>query len=126
LWLLDSGTGQFGRCDMATGRFEPVTFCPGYLRGLSFHGRFAVVGVSQARENKTFTGLPLDETLRQRGAEPQCGLMVIDMKTGDIVHWLKITGLVQELYDVVCLPGIVRPKALGLKTDEIRRALTIG
>lgn len=125
LWLLDSGTGQFGWVDPAAGRFEPVAFCPGYLRGLAFHGRFAVVGLSQPRENRTFSGLPLDDALAKRGAEPQCALMVIDLKTGDIVHWLKISGIVHELYDVVCLPGIVRPMALGLKTDEIRRVLTI-
>jgi uncharacterized protein (TIGR03032 family) len=125
LWLLDSGTGQFGFVDLNAGRFEPVAFCPGYLRGLSFHGGFAIVGLSRPRENKTFTGLPLEEALAKRGAEAQCGLMVIDLKTGAIVHWLKIEGIVDELYDVVVLPGVRRPMVLGLKTDEIRRLLTI-
>jgi uncharacterized protein (TIGR03032 family) len=125
LWLLDSGTGNFGFADPASGKFEPVAFCPGYLRGLSFHGNFAIVGLSQPRENKTFAGLPLDEALAKRGAGPQCALMVIDLRSGATVHWLKIEGIVHELYDVVALPGIVRPMALGLKTDEIRRLLTI-
>ena len=26
----------------------------------------------------------------------------------------------EELYDVIALPGVIRPKALGFKTDEIR------
>jgi uncharacterized protein (TIGR03032 family) len=47
LWLLDSGTGHFGKVDRSTGKFEPLTFCPGYLRGLSFIGDYAVVGLSQ-------------------------------------------------------------------------------
>src|SRR5688572_11024876 len=34
LWLLNSGTGDFGYVDFKSGRFEPVTFCAGYLRGL--------------------------------------------------------------------------------------------
>ena len=51
--------------------------------------------------------------------------MIIDLKTGATVHWLKIEGIVHELYDVVVLPGVQRPMALGLKTDEIRRLLTI-
>src|SRR5262245_47565134 len=38
LWLHNSGTGFFGKVDLATGRFEPVAFCPGYLRGLAFAG----------------------------------------------------------------------------------------
>jgi uncharacterized protein (TIGR03032 family) len=125
LWLLDSGTGNFGFIDLAAGKFEPVAFCPGYLRGLWFQGNFAIVGLSQPRENKTFAGLPLDEALAKRGAGPQCALMVIDLKSGAAVHWLKIEGIVHELYDVVALPNIVRPMALGLKTDEIRRLLTI-
>jgi hypothetical protein len=32
---------------------------------------------------------------------------------------------VQELYGVVALPGVLRPMALGFKSDEIRRSLTI-
>ncbi|MCA9660695.1 MAG: hypothetical protein KC486_20300, partial [Myxococcales bacterium] len=31
-----------------------------------------------------------------------------------------------ELYDVAVLPGVRRPMALGLRTDEIRRVITIG
>lgn len=126
LWVLDSGTGNFGYVDLKKGRFEPVTFCPGYTRGLSFVGDFAVVGLSQCRENKTFSGLALDENLKQRKAEARCGLQVIDLKSGDVVHWLRIEGVVRELYDVVVLPGVRRPMALGFKTDEIRRTISIG
>ena len=125
LWLLNSGTGDFGFVDPASGRFESVAFCPGYLRGLWFHDRFAILGLSQPRENKTFAGLPLDAALAKRNVGPQCALMIIDLKTGAAVHWLKIDGIVNELYDVVALPGVQRPMALGLKTDEIRRLLTI-
>jgi uncharacterized protein (TIGR03032 family) len=125
LYLLDSGTGRFGTLDPTTGRFEEIAFCPGYLRGLAFHGRFAIVGLSQPRENKTFSGLPLDEALARKNADPICALMVIDLKSGAIVHWLKMEGVLHELYDVVALPGIRRPQAIGLKTDEIRRILTI-
>jgi uncharacterized protein (TIGR03032 family) len=125
LWLLNSGTGEFGFVDPARGTFEAIAFCPGYLRGLSFHGSFAIVGLSQPRENKTFAGLPLDEALAKRNVGPQCALMIIDLKSGATVHWLKIEGVVHELYDVVALPGIQRPMALGLKTDEIRRLLTV-
>lgn len=126
LWLLNSAAGDFGRVDVATGRFEPVTFMPGYARGLSFIGRFAVVGLSKARKNKTFSGLPLDDALAAKKAEPRCGLFIVDTVTGDIVHWLRIEGLVDELYDVAVLPGAVMPAAIGIKSDEIRRVISIG
>ncbi|MBF0400495.1 MAG: TIGR03032 family protein [Magnetococcales bacterium] len=125
LWLLNSGTGEFGYADLEAGRFEPVCFCPGYLRGLSLHGDFALVGLSKPRHNKTFTGLPLDDRLRNHKAEPRCGIHVIDLRTGDAPHWLRFEGIVDELYDVVVLPRVRRPMALGFKTDEIRRVLSV-
>jgi uncharacterized protein (TIGR03032 family) len=125
LWLLNSGTGEFGTVDLDSGAFEPVAFCPGYMRGLGFTGDYAVVGLSKPRDNKTFTGLALDGRLADKNAEAQCALQVIDLKTGDAVHWLRIEGIVEELYDVVVLPGVQRPMALGFKTDEIRRTIIV-
>ena len=126
LWLLESGSGSFGTVDLARGVFEPITFCPGYLRGLAFVNDYAVVGLSKQRENRTFRGLALDENLAARDAEDRCALQVIDLNSGDVVHWLRIEGIVTELYDVVVLPGVVRPMALGFKTDEICRTLSVG
>lgn len=125
LWLHQSGTGEFGRIDLKTGRFEPVTFCPGYLRGLTFSGNYAIVGLSRPRRERTFGGLPLDKALEVKGGEAQCGLQVIDLKTGNIEHWLHIEGPVEELYDVVALPNVSRPMALGFVTDEIQRILSM-
>lgn len=126
LWLLNSGTGYFGYVDLNQGYFEPITFCPGYLRGLAFVGDFAIVGLSKPRDNKTFTGLPLDENLTANDTEPRCGLQVIDLRTSDIVHELSIEGMITELYDVAILPEVRCPMTLGLKTDEIHRLVTIG
>ena len=126
LWLLNSGTGEFGCADIERGVFEPVAFCPGYMRGCAFSGDFAIVGLSKPRHNKTFSGLSLDENLRAKDAEPRCGLVVIDLRSGDIVHSLRIEGVVEELYDVQVLPGVRRPMAIGFKTDEIRRVVTMG
>ena len=125
LWLLNSGTGELGWIDLKTGHFEPICFCQGYLRGLAFVDRFALVGLSKPRENRTFLGLPLDERLKAKGGEARCAIQVIDTKSGDIVHWMKMEGVVNELYDVVALPGVRRPMALGFRSDEIRRVLTV-
>jgi uncharacterized protein (TIGR03032 family) len=125
LWMLDSGNGQFGYVDRKTGQFEPVTFCPGYARGLAFSGDYAVIGLSKPRHEKTFAGLPLDGVLNEKQASARCGLQVVDLNSGDVVQWLRIEGVVAELYDVVILPDVERPKALGFKTDEIRRSVWI-
>jgi uncharacterized protein (TIGR03032 family) len=125
LWVLESGTGRLGWVDPQRGRFEPAAFCPGYIRGLSFVGDYAVVGLSRPRRDKTFGGLALEEELARRGAEARCGIHVIDLRTGDVAHWVRFEGMVTELYDVVALPGVSRPMALGFKTDEIRRLLSV-
>jgi uncharacterized protein (TIGR03032 family) len=125
LWLLNSGTGEFGFIDVDSGRFEPVAFCPGYARGLAFIGDRAIVGLSLSRENRTFSGLPLDEALQVRDAAPRCGLVVIDLNRGDIVGWARIEGVVRELYDVVALPNVRRPSLIGFKSDEVRRVISI-
>lgn len=125
LWLSNAGTGEFGYADLKTGKFEPIAFCPGFLRGAAFVGDYAIVGLSQPRENRTFSGLPLDDRLKKADTDARCALQVIDLKSGDIVHWLRIEGVVQELYDVSVLPGVKRPMAIGFMTDEIRRVLTV-
>ncbi len=125
LWLHNSGTGEFGHIDLKSGRFEPVCFCHGYLRGLAFCDGFAVMGISKPRGDNAFNGLPLDETLDKAGASAQCALLVVDLATGETVHWLNIDGVVEELYDIVVLPGIRRPMTIGFQTDDIRRVISI-
>lgn len=126
LWVLESGTGFFGCVDQDSGAFERVAFCPGYLRGLAFHHDFAVAGLSKPRRDMAFSGLALDGHLQERDAEPRCGIVVIDLASGDVVHWLHIEGDIAELYDVVVLPDTRRPMPLGVLTDEVRRVITVG
>jgi uncharacterized protein (TIGR03032 family) len=118
LWLLEAGRGQLGSLNPTTGHFEPKAFCPGFLRGLAITGRWAVVGSSRPRHEPTFQGLPLEQALAERSATARAGLHVVDLESGTLSHWLRIEGP-QELYDVVVLPGVRRPKALGFQTNEI-------
>ena len=126
LYLLNSGTGEFGTLDPGSGAFTAIAFCPGYARGLTFIDNYAVIGLSLARDNKTFQGLPLDNALSDKGSEARCGLIVIDLKTGDIVHWVRIEGVVNELFDVAILKGVRNPSLVGFKSDEIRRVIKVG
>ncbi len=125
LWLLNSGTGEFGWIDPETGVFSALTFCPGYARGLSFAGNYAIVGLSRARENRTFQGLALDENLIRHDADARCGLAIINLGTGDIVEWVRIEGVIDELFDVAVLPRVRCPALIGIKTTEIRRVISI-
>lgn len=125
LWLLNSGAGEFGFIDPQSGRFEALAFCPGYARGLAFVGRHAVIGLSMPRESRTFSGLPLDAALQARSTDPRSGLAIIDLDNGDMTGWVRIEGIVRELYDVAVLPGVRRPSLIGFRTDEVRYVLSI-
>ncbi len=120
LWVLNSGEGQLGTVDPAEGKFTPVAFCPGYLRGLAFADCWALVGLSRPRY-KTFSGLGLDRELAKRGQQPQTGVMVVNTKTGMVEHWLRIEARIVELYDVVVLPNTKRARCLSLKNDDLAR-----
>ena len=123
LWVLDSGTGQFGYVDLDRGTLQPVAFCPGFGRGLAFIDKYAVIGVSAPRDD-TFEGLPLDEALASRNASPRCGILIVDLETGATVEWVRVEGMVTELYDVCALPDVARPMAVGIQSKEIHRIIS--
>lgn len=125
LWLLNSGEGQFGYVDLDTGEFNPVAFCPGYARGLAFTGHHAIIGLSRPRNEPTFTGLPLEQALLAHRTEPRCGLLIVDLRTGEACEWLRAEGTFAELYDVAVLPNTRHPTGLSHRMDEIKRTLTL-
>lgn len=120
LWLLDAGTGYLGYLDPGDGHFERVTFCPGFGRGLAFVNNYALVGISLPRHDPTFLDLPLQKNLEEKNVSARCGLLVINIDNGDIEQWLRMEEPIRELYDVLVLAGVKRPRLVGFKTDEIR------
>ena len=125
LWLLEAGTGHLGYVDQKTGTLERVTFCPGFLRGLCFIGQYAIVGSSGLRSNKTFSGLALDEHLKAKGAEARCGLYIVNIETGNIDHWVRAEGAIEELYDVAILKNTRKPLLIGIQKEEIQHMISI-
>lgn len=129
LWVLNSGAGEFGWIEPGASarkaRFHPLAFCPGFLRGLAFHGKYAFIGLSKPRY-KRFEGLTLDDKLTQSDSEPWCGVQIIDLDTGACVHWFRLDGHVGEIYDLGVVPGVIRPMALGFSSNDILGLITHG
>lgn len=123
VYLLDSGRGMLVRVNPADGATEEVAFCPGFLRGMAIHNGHAFVTVSKPREG-SFQGLALDEQLKSRNSEPWCGLLVIDLAKGDIVEWLRFDNRIDELFDVVAMPGVACPMAIGPASVEIQHTIS--
>lgn len=125
LYILEAGTGYFGYVDLENRKFEKIAFCPGFLRGLDFTGNYAIVGMSSVRKNKTFSGLALDENLKAANTEPRCGIQIINLETSAAEHWVRLDGIIEELYDVKVLTGVKRPLLIGTKKDDIRTMISI-
>lgn len=123
VYVLDSGRGQIVRIDPETGDKTDIAFCPGFLRGMAIHRNHALVTVSLPR-NGSFAGLALDDELSNRAATPWCGVLVVNLTSGDIVEWIRLDGHITELFDVAAMPDIRCPMALAPGGNDVASTIT--
>jgi uncharacterized protein (TIGR03032 family) len=123
IYALDSGRGFLVQIERETGEVTDLAFCPGWLRGLAIKGNHALVTVSKPRYG-SFEGLPMDDEMKKRGASPVCGVLIVDLTTGETVEWLKLEGGVQELFAVELMPGVKCPSSIGPTSPEIVDKIT--
>jgi uncharacterized protein (TIGR03032 family) len=120
-FILESGKGNLSTADLQSGRVETVVELPGFTRGLAFAAPFAFVGLSQVRETNVFGGIPLT----QRVAERQCGVYIVDLRTGNVVGFLRFEGDVREIFDVQVLHGLRYPDLLEIDSPLVATSFTV-
>ena len=120
LWVLNSGAGELWRVDRGSFRHEVVCGLPGYVRGLSFAGPVALVGLSTIREKHIFGGLPVQE----RYPRLRCGVAVIELRSGRQLGLFEFTEGCTEIFDVRFLPDVGRPMILNAEKEATRQAVT--
>jgi uncharacterized protein (TIGR03032 family) len=109
LYALDSGRGRLVQIEPSTGEIQTVAEYPGYGRGLSCIGPLAFVGMSKARETSVFGGVPI---CQDRSAM-RCGVVVIDLNSGQSLAFLEFKSGLEELFDVQVLADATRPIVCG-------------
>ncbi|HZS65315.1 MAG TPA: hypothetical protein VFA53_12585 [Xanthobacteraceae bacterium] len=57
---------------------------------------------------------------------PRCGPLVVNVDTSNVAEWLRFEPKIDELYDVVILPGVRAAEAIGFKADDIQRGIGVG
>lgn len=114
LWVLESGRGSLAFLDKKSGKLETVCELDGFTRGIDFVGDIAFIGLSQIRESNTFGGLPITERLKER----ICGVWIVNIKTGNVLGFLKFQGSVQEIFSVQAIRGAQFPAVLD-PTDSL-------
>lgn len=123
IYLLDSGRGQIARVDPQSGAKTDIAFCPGFLRGLAIHNGYAIATVSLPRDG-AFAGLQLQDELKKRDGEPWCGVCIVDLRSGDLVEWIRLNGAIKELFDVAVIPEVRCPMALGVQSADIQSLIS--
>lgn len=121
LWVLESGTGRLVLVDPATGRSEGVTEVPGFARGLALSGPYAFVGLSKIRPTSAMDGVPL----AGRRDALKCGVVAVDLRTGQVVGSLEFQSAVEEIFDVQLLPGRRFPEVLGFQQEAINNTFVV-
>jgi uncharacterized protein (TIGR03032 family) len=109
LLVLNSGLGHLSVVELMGGRIQTLAELPGYTRGLALHGPYAFVGLSRIRETSVFGGVPIAEKREQL----QCGVAVVDLRSGQTIASLRFGSGVEEIFSVAVLPGVRCPLVSG-------------
>ena len=120
LYVLNSGCGELLQVDAQKGTASVVSRLPGYLRGLTFVGPYAIVGMCKIREKHIFGGLPIQE----RVSKLMCGMAIVDLRTGGHLGMFEFTSGCEELFDIQFLPGMTRPMILNAEKKVIYESVT--
>jgi uncharacterized protein (TIGR03032 family) len=121
VWVLESGTGQLQTVDPSTGSRTTAAELPGFARGLAFCGPYAFVGLSKIRESSAFGDLPITA----KGIDLECGIWVIDLRSGQVVQLMRFEAGIEEIFAVEVLAGLRYPDILGFQQETIQGAFVV-
>ena len=123
LWVVNSGSGEIGWINRKDGSFNPIAFCPGFIRGLDFVDGYAILTLSKPRY-KRFDCLSLADRLEEKDADAWCGVLFGSLSDGSIAQWVRFDGAIQELFDVCVLHGVKDALTVGPHTAEFNNFVT--
>jgi uncharacterized protein (TIGR03032 family) len=121
LWVLESGTGGVVLVDPATGGQQTIARLPGFARGLALAGPYAFVGLSKIRPTSAMDGVPIAEEREQL----QCGVAVVDLRSGEVMASLEFQSAVDEIFDVQLLSGTRFPELVGFQKESVLHTFVI-
>jgi len=125
LYLLNTGTAEFGKVDQATKRFVPICQCPGYPTGIAFLRQWAVVALSSTPPEGTLDlTLPATAAFVARKATPFNGVLIVDLRSGDIAHHAYREDAEFHVSSVAVLPECPTAKAIGQESPHLDSLVT--
>lgn len=119
LYLIEAGTGTLVEIDRTSGARRPIVALPGFARGLAAHGGYLFAGLSLMRDSRPFEELPVE----QSGQELICGVVAIELATGQVVGTLRYTGGCSEIHDLQVVAGVHHLGISGCDSDAQAEAV---
>lgn len=108
LYMLLSATGEVVEVDVEKRNYTVITQVPGFTRGMDRIGDYLFVATSKLRPNSSiFKEAPVAEK------SVHCGISIIYLPTGILAGYIMYNTSVEELFDVMVLPGMLRPNILN-------------
>ena len=107
-WLCNSGHGTIVALDPVSETCEEICALPGFTRGLTFIGDYALVGLSRIRRKHILNAPPL----RRQHEKISPGVALVNWRTGEHAGTLEFLDGGREVYDVVFLSGCERPRLI--------------
>ncbi len=125
LWLAERGSGYLGYVDLHSMEFKRITLCPGHIQSVRFHAHYAVVSVGRPDPQEA-ESVSVLQNLAQHNLAPTCGVVVIDLNSGDIVGQITFDQVINEIPALVLLRDVYRSAMVGLDSKEMGRMITVG
>ena len=120
LYLLLSATGEVVKADLESGKYDVIHKIKGFVRGMSIYNDYIFVGISKLRQNSsTFKHLDIANDAKESG------VIILHLPTGAFIGEIKYKTSVDEIYDVVVLPDMIRPGILNTIDPTHKLALSI-
>ena len=51
-------------------------------------------------------------------------MCIVDLRSGDLVEWIRLNGAIKELFDVAVIPEVRCPMALGVQSPDIQSLIS--
>ncbi len=120
LYLLLSASGEFIKVNLKEKKYEVIKKFDGFCRGLTIYNDYAFVGFSKLRKNSsTFAKLSFSDTANFSG------IKIIHLPTRALVGEIKFKASVDEIYEVIILPDMIRPNILNTINEIHKYSLAI-
>ena len=118
LYCLLSAGEKLVEINPADGKVTDVAHIPGFVRGMTVVQDYAFIATSKLRQNSsTFKDLKIAKNA------DVASIVAVHLPTGSVVGKLTYQASVDEIYDLLALPGLLRPNVLNNLTPYHKQGL---